>query len=1132
MEGILMAPSPSRWRALWADLSPLERGAYLGLFAAAIFTRLWRLGDRVMSHDESLHVYYAWQLFRGNGFQHTPLMHGPLKFHLDALAYLLFGADDFSGRLPVALAGIALVMFPLFMRRWLGRWGSLLASLFFLISPMILYHSRYIRDEGLMALWAVLTVWMIFAYLETREARWLYGLAAVMALFYTTMEAAFIYLAIYGLLLFLAWSVTVLRDPRCSREDRQWLGVGAASLLAGGAAMLFGLESGREPIPGAFVCRPENIPEHGRWITLVGGLIALAGIGVLAWVLAGRWGRVRLREQPTFDLMMVIGGLSLWMLPAAGLVWLNPVSLLLFRQPFASMSLFESGGFSGITDEMVRVLILFLAFGALSTGLGMAWDPGRWPILLGIFFGISLPLFTTFFTNGAGIATGYLGSLGYWLAQQCVQRGSQPLFYYFVIAPMYEFMPMLLSLLALGYYLGRWVADAPIPDRLGWTFRGFLSAWTILSWIAYTLAGEKMPWLTVHLTVPMILLSAVFLQDTLGAMDWRRWWHGGGAIAALLVFPFGAAFLGMLTAWPRAWLVLHVGLARQVATLESLVAANQVIAAALGMGIILGVWIHLHPRLGFSGLLQSFALAALAVLTFATLRVAWRFSFIYYDLALEHGVYAHGGPGVKIAMQQIEEIARAIGRDQVVVAYDNDSSWPFSWYLRDWRQRYFGETPHREALESPVVIVGSANWYKVENALRATHEAYSYHLIWWPMEDYRELTWERLWRWLRDPERRVALWDIFWSRDYTRYDRITGKRHQIDTWPLAHDFKLFIRKDVAAKAWPLRPQQALAVPTPPSDPYAAVRRELTAVRIIGGPGSEPGRFQNPHGIAIGPDGALYVTDGRNHRVQVFSPDGQLLRFWGSFCALYEQGEPGCVDPDGPGPMPLGAGQFNEPWGIAVAPDGTVYVADLWNHRIQQFTAEGRFLRAWGGYAGVTDPQEQPGRFFGPRGILIQGDRVYVTDTGNKRVQVFDREGRFLDAWGGPGVEAGRLDEPVGIAALPDGNLVIADTWNRRIQILTPSGAPVHAWEIAGWLDQLPTTKPDVAVDARGRIFATDPTGFRVLVFDRSGRPLLAFGQYGEDAASFVLPQGIAVGPDGLVWVVDSGGNRVMAFQVP
>ncbi|MER3467382.1 MAG: hypothetical protein C4312_01935, partial [Thermoflexus sp.] len=228
------------------------------------------VGARVMSHDESLHVYYAWLLAQGKGFQHTPLMHGPLKFHLDALAYLLFGADDFTGRLPVALAGILLVLTPIFLRRWLGRWGSLLAALFFLISPMILYHSRYIRDEGLMALWAVLTVWMLFAYLETREPRWLYGLAAMVALFYTTMEAAFIYLAIFGLLLFGAWAAAVLRDPRCTRQDRTRLGVGTGLLLAGGLVMLIGLESGREAIPGAFVCRPEGIPTGGRWLALGG----------------------------------------------------------------------------------------------------------------------------------------------------------------------------------------------------------------------------------------------------------------------------------------------------------------------------------------------------------------------------------------------------------------------------------------------------------------------------------------------------------------------------------------------------------------------------------------------------------------------------------------------------------------------------------------------------------------------------------------------------------------------------------------------------------------------------------------------------------------------------------------------
>ncbi|MCS7251854.1 MAG: TIGR03663 family protein [Anaerolineae bacterium] len=1118
-------PHKLGWRALWADLSPLERWAYLALFAAAVFTRLWRLGDRVMSHDESLHVFYAWELFQGKGLAHTPMMHGPLKFHLDAFAYLLFGADDFSGRLPVAIAGIALVMLPLFMRRWLGRWGSLLASFFFLISPMILYHSRYIRDEGLMALWAVLTVWIIFSYLETRDPRWLYGLAAVIALFYTTMEAAFIYLAIFGAVLLAAWSVAVLRDPRCSRQDRVWLGLGMGLLLLGGGATLVGLESSQEAIPGAFVCRPESIPVHGRWIALLGGLIALAGVGALVWVLAGRWGLARLREQPAFDLIMVIGGLSLWMLPAAGLVWLNPVALLLTGHSFASMSLFESGSFRGLTGEMIRVFLLFLVFGGLSTGLGISWDPGRWPILLGIFFGITLPLFTTFFTNGAGVATGYLGSLGYWLAQQCVQRGSQPLFYYFVIAPMYEFMPMLLSLLAVGYYAGRWVANAPIPDRLSWAFRGFLSAWVILSWIAYTLAGEKMPWLTVHLTTPMVLLSAVFLQDTMGGLDWRHWWQRGGGIAALLIVPFGTALLGLMTSWPQARLAL------QTATLESLGAANQVIAAVLSVGIILGVWIYLHPRLGLSGLFQSFALVGMTLLVFATLHVSWRFSFINYDLALEHGVYAHGGPGVKIAMKQIEEIAQAIGRDQTVIAYDNDSSWPFSWYLRDWRHRYFGDTPQREDIESPVVIVGSANWHKVENILRNTHESYQYHLIWWPMEDYRELTWERLWRWLLDAERRAALWDIFWSRDYKRYDQITGKRHEMDTWPLVHDFKLFIRRDVAAKAWPLRPQQAIA--SMETDSSVDAHRAITATLVIPGPATGPIRLNMPHDVAIGPDGTIFVTNGGSHQVQVFAPDGRFLRAWGSFCALYESGQIGCLDPDGAGPLPLGAGQFNEPWGIAVAPDGSVYVADLWNHRIQQFTSDGRFLRAWGGFAqAAQDPRENPGLFFGPRDLIVVGDRLYVTDTGNKRVQVFTREGQFLDAWGGAGILPGRLDEPVGIAQLPNGHLVIADTWNKRIQIFEPDGTSVRSWKVSGWLDTSITNKPHVAVDAQGRILATDPTGFRVLVFNEQGDLLLSFGQYGRDDASFELPQGIAVGPDGYVWVADAGGNRVMAFRVP
>jgi uncharacterized protein (TIGR03663 family) len=115
-----------------------ETIAYLVILILAILSRFWGLGMRVMSHDESLHTRYSWSLYRGEGFQHTPLMHGPLLFHMTALSYLLFGDNDFTARIYPAAVGVLVVMMPYFMRKWLGKFGALAASCFFLISPMIL----------------------------------------------------------------------------------------------------------------------------------------------------------------------------------------------------------------------------------------------------------------------------------------------------------------------------------------------------------------------------------------------------------------------------------------------------------------------------------------------------------------------------------------------------------------------------------------------------------------------------------------------------------------------------------------------------------------------------------------------------------------------------------------------------------------------------------------------------------------------------------------------------------------------------------------------------------------------------------------------------------------------------------
>ena len=75
----------------------------------AIATRFYHLEPRVMSHDESLHTYFSWLLYRGQGYEHSPMMHGPFQFHIVALTYFLFGASDFTSRIPTAVFSIAIV---------------------------------------------------------------------------------------------------------------------------------------------------------------------------------------------------------------------------------------------------------------------------------------------------------------------------------------------------------------------------------------------------------------------------------------------------------------------------------------------------------------------------------------------------------------------------------------------------------------------------------------------------------------------------------------------------------------------------------------------------------------------------------------------------------------------------------------------------------------------------------------------------------------------------------------------------------------------------------------------------------------------------------------------------------------
>ena len=130
-----------------------EMVLYATLFIIALVTRFYDLGTRVMSHDESLHTLYSWNLYAGKGYQHDPLMHGPFLFHFNALIYFLFGDNDFTARISTALFGAVLVILPYWFRPWLGRLGALAAAFMILISPGLLYYSRYIRHDIFISVW-------------------------------------------------------------------------------------------------------------------------------------------------------------------------------------------------------------------------------------------------------------------------------------------------------------------------------------------------------------------------------------------------------------------------------------------------------------------------------------------------------------------------------------------------------------------------------------------------------------------------------------------------------------------------------------------------------------------------------------------------------------------------------------------------------------------------------------------------------------------------------------------------------------------------------------------------------------------------------------------------------------------
>ena len=1101
-----------------------ELVAWVALVAGGFLLRLYNVGARGMSHDESLHTLYAYYLFNEGRYEHNPMMHGPFRYHLTALAYFLFGDSDTVARLWPVIMGTALTSLMFLLRRWIGRTGALVAALLVTVSPSILFHSRYIRDDIFIATFT--TVWAIgaFRYLETRRFGWLAFMVGGMAFGFVTMENSFLTGAVFG-------AFFVLLALWHALDWRTFLVI--APLLPAGVISYYYHANDRDDIA---------IPA-----LLIGAGIAAVLVVVFFFTNKGAWRR--LRSSVAADLAVLMATL-----------------VLPFMAPFAHVLL---GGSADVFKEseylsdalIARMALLVVVMAAAAAALAFAWffrrkpDPEQpdsteqapglitlgtwWPLMAG-FWIVQVIFFTTVFTNVRnGLATGIVGSLGYWLAQQQVERGSQPWYYYLFIGGIYEYLPILLTLggavaLARGLLVLReWepvaARDLPAqPDALTpetasavrtW-FVVFALFWVAGMWAAYTVAGEKMPWLMTHMALPMCVFGGWWIGKVLTWVEWRRAWTTGG-IWLIAVVP-ALILVGAILC--RA----DPSFDRTTASTAGIMRAVLAALALIGLLYLVWRWGRAAGWRQGAGLL---GLGVLSVLFVLNTRASFVLNYVNYDMATEYLVYAHASPDVKRALAEIDAISqRTVGDRNIVVAYDDDSAWPFSWYMRQYpNARFYGDNPTGDAMSAPVVIAGPKNRDKVQPYLERDYAKRTYRLIWWPDMDYFNLSRERLWNAITDPQQRERLWQIWMYRRHRNTDDFS-KFRDLTQWPARHEFDMWVRRDLAAQIWDLEVTPAGYV-APEQAALAVPDVDVSATSLIQGDfGGLP--LTQPRAVAVGPQGERAVADTGNHRIVVTDAAGNFLTAFGSRCDLAQGAAGGCVDPDGSGPLALGDGQFNEPWGIAVAPDGTIFVADTWNGRIQRFAPDGTFQGKWGVFNTTNGELGDPYALFGPRGLAMTLDgNLVVADTGNKRILIYTPAGELVNQVGGGGVVAGRFDEPTGVAVDPgDGSILVADAWNRRIQRFDPALNFVAEWPVPSWESKDLYHKPQIAVAAGGDVYATDPQFFRVFVFDRSGAPKASFGRFGQEMNRFGLPVGIAAdSASNAVLVADSDNHRIMVM---
>ena len=712
------------WRFGWLEWS------FLSLVLLALGMRLWELDGRAMHYDEAIHLHYAWRLSNLETFIHSPWMHGPFQIELTALIFRIFGDTDFTARLGYVLFGSALVGLPYFLRDYLGRGGALITGIMLMLSPAMLYFSRFGRNDIIMAFWATALFILMWRYIDRAENRYLYMASAVLAFMFATKETAYIVTLIFGGMMFLLalpdlvpWAfgrvkfsqlsgpagflllLVTLTLPQWSALTGLFQGVLGLTLVNpdGVTSGIVGAPQWTEP----FLILPLYHASwwvHGLAIALsLGSLLAfslkngLNGTALLQRVIipvAAAVATSLVVFSPISQVLRLTEASHLVDLPIAGAVILSALALLVRRPlPWRQATLL-------VLIPVLLVLIYAVLFTPVISvaGFVQALLPD------GIQVDTSangIPL--NFLVAGAILAFTFLASIylgvswrgGVWVGCAAIFYLTWLTLYTSVFTNWAGFFS------GIWQGMGYWVAQQEVARgnqpwyyyfvglsvyellpfilgtvgsiyylKKGDVFGLALAFWAGLTLLAYTLASEKMPWLLVNVSLPFILLAGRYLGDLVQRVPWRQVVHQGQLF--LLVLPPIGITGGVY------FLLRYANLETPLSGLQWAVLPGIALVALVTAYLVRSA----PPRSGAALVGLGAAGLLLALGTWA----AFRATYTYDDSNKEILVYAQGSADIPVTFRRLDRqvFEPTAGGPQVQVDYD--IWYPLQWYVRHWQE--------------------------------------------------------------------------------------------------------------------------------------------------------------------------------------------------------------------------------------------------------------------------------------------------------------------------------------------------------------------------------------------------------------------------------------------------------------